>query len=199
MKYPIGIQDFEQIIQEGFAYVDKTDLVYKLAKEGKTYFLSRPRRFGKSLQETKLEDIHKGILKGLYSVFKLADSHLQFVFLTGVTKFSQVSVFSGFNQPQDISMDPRFETICGITTDEMLSIFDKPIQELASINKTGSEEMLAMLKYYNASQFVNYKADIERPLPIDIPERLPYNKRLQLPTQYIQARLPERGGAQWVH
>ena len=49
MKYPIGIQDFEQIIQDGYVYVDKTDLVYKLATEGKIYFLSRPRRFGKSL------------------------------------------------------------------------------------------------------------------------------------------------------
>ena len=47
MKYPIGIQDFAQIIQDGYVYVDKTDLVYKLATEGKIYFLSRPRRFGK--------------------------------------------------------------------------------------------------------------------------------------------------------
>ena len=49
MKYPIGIQTFEQIIEEGYVYVDKTDMVYSLANEGKVYFLSRPRRFGKSL------------------------------------------------------------------------------------------------------------------------------------------------------
>ena len=49
MKYPIGIQSFDQIRQEGFVYVDKTDLVYDLANNGKIYFLSRPRRFGKSL------------------------------------------------------------------------------------------------------------------------------------------------------
>ena len=49
MKYPIGIQDFEKIIQNGYVYVDKTELVYKLANEGHIYFLSRPRRFGKSL------------------------------------------------------------------------------------------------------------------------------------------------------
>ena len=49
MKYPIGIQDFEKIIQDGYVYVDKTELVYKLANEGHIYFLSRPRRFGKSL------------------------------------------------------------------------------------------------------------------------------------------------------
>ncbi len=49
MKYPIGIQTFEQIINDGYVYVDKTDLIYSLATEGKIYFLSRPRRFGKSL------------------------------------------------------------------------------------------------------------------------------------------------------
>lgn len=61
-----------------------------------------------------LEEHHRNILKGFYSVFKAADEHLQFVLLTGVTKFSQVSVFSGFNQPADISMDPRYETLCGL-------------------------------------------------------------------------------------
>ena len=49
MKYPIGIQDFSSIIRDGYVYVDKTDLVYRLATEGKIYFLSRPRRLGKSL------------------------------------------------------------------------------------------------------------------------------------------------------
>ena len=248
MKYPIGIQDFEQIIQDGYVYVDKTDLVYKLVNGGKTYFLSRPRRFGKSLlvstlkyyfqgrkdlfkglaidsletewkehpvfhldfngtnfgndgtlksivegairtwesiwgkdpinddygrrfafvlkkahettgqravvlideydkplldvldtgykglqndQELPLEEIHRNILKGFYSVFKLADQDLQFVLLTGVTKFSQVSVFSGFNQPYDISMDRRYEALCGITTEELLTVFDSSIKELA--------------------------------------------------------------------
>ena len=63
--------------------------------------------------DTSLEDRHRNVLKGFYSVFKVADSHLQFVLLTGVTKFSQVSVFSGFNQPKDISMDARYETLCG--------------------------------------------------------------------------------------
>ena len=51
MKYPIGIQSFDQIIEDGYVYIDKTDLVYRLATEGKIYFLSRPRRFGKSLPE----------------------------------------------------------------------------------------------------------------------------------------------------
>ena len=49
MKYPIGIQSFDQIINDGYVYVDKTELIYRMATEGKIYFLSRPRRFGKSL------------------------------------------------------------------------------------------------------------------------------------------------------
>ena len=61
-----------------------------------------------------LEEHHRNILKGFYSVFKAADADLQFVLLTGVTKFSQVSVFSGFNQPEDISMSRDFESLCGI-------------------------------------------------------------------------------------
>lgn len=60
MKYPIGIQTFEQIIEGGFVYVDKTDLVYKLANEGKIYFLSRPRRFGKSLLLSTLKCYFEG-------------------------------------------------------------------------------------------------------------------------------------------
>ena len=58
-------------------------------------------------------------MKGFYSVFKEADADLQFVLLTGVTKFSQVSVFSGFNQPSDISMDAPYESLCGITEEEL--------------------------------------------------------------------------------
>ena len=56
MKYPIGIQSFDQIINEGFVYIDKTDMVYSLANEGKIYFLSRPRRFGKSLLVSTLKN-----------------------------------------------------------------------------------------------------------------------------------------------
>ena len=68
MKYPIGIQDFESIINGGYVYVDKTALVYRLVTEGKIYFLSRPRRFGKSLLVSTLEAYFKGkkeLFKGL--------------------------------------------------------------------------------------------------------------------------------------
>ncbi|MCI5580255.1 MAG: AAA family ATPase, partial [Phocaeicola plebeius] len=68
MKYPIGIQSFEQIIREGYVYVDKTELVYRMVTEGKIYFLSRPRRFGKSLLVSTLENYFLGrkeLFKGL--------------------------------------------------------------------------------------------------------------------------------------
>ena len=60
MKYPIGIQSFEQLREDGYVYVDKTDLVYKLVTTGKIYFLSRPRRFGKSLLISTLENYFMG-------------------------------------------------------------------------------------------------------------------------------------------
>ena len=68
MKYPIGIQSFDQLINDGYVYVDKTDLVYSLVTEGKIYFLGRPRRFGKSLLVSTLEHYflgHKELFKGL--------------------------------------------------------------------------------------------------------------------------------------
>ena len=343
MKYPIGIQTFEQIIEGGYVYVDKTDLVYSLVTEGKVYFLGRPRRFGKSLlvstlknyflgkkelfkglkidvlekdwlqypvfhidfngsdftQDDKLTEILEGIvatwekiygrsaefsdigrrfahvlkqaheqtgrrcvvlvdeydkplldvldtgrestvdgnrvlmeeknrniLRSFYSTFKSADEDLQFVFLTGVTKFSQVSVFSGFNQPADISMVEDFDTLCGITQEELEYYFAEPITELAKkyhqtvpgtkellkqrydgyhfsprlidvynpfsiLNvfryksmqdywfRTGTPTYLMRLlshspenlneltgKYYDPNEFINYKATVEKPLPM---------------------------------
>ena len=284
MKYPIGIQDFAQIIEDGYVYVDKTDLVYKLVNEGHIYFLSRPRRFGKSLlvstlenyflgkkklfkglaidsletewkeypvfhldfngknftsatelvdtietfiaqqeekygksllaktfgdriayvfekahektgrravvlideydkplldvmntgykgmqngQELPLEEIHRNILKGFYSVFKYADSHLQFVLLTGVTKFSQVSVFSGFNQPKDISFDGRYDGLCGITKDELLSVFKEQIKELGEANGMTEEETIEKLKRkYDGYHFSKRLNDVFNPFSI---------------------------------
>lgn len=282
MKYPIGIQTFEQIIDNGFVYVDKTDLVYKLATEGKIYFLSRPRRFGKSLllstlkcyfegrkelfkglridaletewkqypvfhidfngtnfstagtldkvldyylekwerqlevtgmsQEDRgirfanvlhqahvrtgqpavvlideydkplldvldtglrvksgendmlIEDYNRNVLKAFYSVFKLADAELRFVMLTGVTKFSQVSVFSGFNQPDDISMSGRYDAICGITKEELTTVFAESIKEVAEVNGVTPDEMMEMLrKQYDGYHFSSKMTDIFNP------------------------------------
>lgn len=173
-----------------------------------------------------LEENHRNILKGFYSTFKLADDDLQFVLLTGVTKFSQISVFSGFNQPNDISMDNKFDTLCGITEEEMEQYFHEQIQQLADdfgddyektrsdlkrrfdgyhfsrrmkgvynpfsiLNtffkmeirdywfSTGTPSYLIRLlqdyhenlndltgKYYDESEFVDYRADKEMPLPM---------------------------------
>ncbi len=83
MKYPIGIQTFENIISGGFVYVDKTDMVYSLATEGKVYFLSRPRRFGKSLLLSTLKAYFEG-QKKLFAGLKIAaleqDWHVHKVF-----------------------------------------------------------------------------------------------------------------------
>ena len=284
MKYPIGIQSFEKIIDGGYVYVDKTASVYDMVQNGKVYFLCRPRRFGKSLlvstlkcyfegkkelfkglaidsletewkqypvfhidfngvnftkagilddvlegfverqesiygkddfckttgerfasvlktahektglravvlideydkplldvldqelyanidgQRRKLEDWNREVLKGFYSVFKAADEDLQFVLLTGVTKFSQVSVFSGFNQPDDISMDERYEALCGITEEELYSVFDEPIKTMAQRYKVSEDEMKYKLKRkFDGYHFSPNMLDIYNPFSI---------------------------------
>ena len=285
MKYPIGIQSFDQIIEDGYVYVDKTALVYRLVTEGKIYFLSRPRRFGKSLllstlknyflgrkelfkglaidalekdwltypvfhidfngrdfkregelefaleyyisswerewkveksmsprigdrfirllewvhrqtgrgavvlideydkpmldvldtgvvvmegeNRVSLEERNRDILKSFYSVFKAADEHLQFVLLTGVTKFSQVSVFSGFNQPEDISMSGQFESLCGITQEELESYFAEPMAAMAAKRQCSVDEMKQQLKFqYDGYHFGEELVDIYNPFSL---------------------------------
>ena len=276
MKYPIGIQSFDRIIEDGYVYVDKTELIYNLTHESSIYFLSRPRRFGKSLLvstlknyylgrrelfrglamerletewavhpvfhvdfngavfsnagqleamlrdyvegwermyglvpdkelglglrfrhvlraaheqtgrravvlideydkpildvldvDTSLEDRHRNVLKAFYSVFKAADEHLQFVLLTGVTKFSQVSVFSGFNQPKDISMDGRYEALCGITQDEIDRYFPQPIADMAADYRCTPGEMKQRLKQqYDGYHFSDRLTDVYNPFSL---------------------------------
>ena len=277
MKYPIGIQSFTKIIENGYVYVDKTELIYNLTHEGSIYFLSRPRRFGKSLLvstlenyylghkelfkglamerlekdwavhpvfhidfnstnftnpgeleqkldfyvsrwmnqyglppeiktlgtgdrfvevlraahertgcravvlideydkpildvldvDAALEDRHRNVLKAFYSVFKAADEHLQFVLLTGVTKFSQVSVFSGFNHPKDISMDGRYEALCGITQEEIERYFLQPIADMAVDYRCTPEEMKQRLKLqYDGYHFSDRLTDVYNPFSL---------------------------------
>ena len=284
MKYPIGIQTFEKVINGGYVYVDKTALVYRLVHEGTVYFLGRPRRFGKSLListleayflgrkelfkgfaidaleqewkqypvfhldfntgnylndgtleevidgklsgwekryglETKntdlgqrfqkilhaaheqtglgavvlideydkpildvldldfhvehlgkmmtLEEKHRNILKSFYSTFKGADADLQFVFLTGVTKFSQISMFSGFNQPDDISLNRDYETLCGITKEELETYFVEPIHEMAVKLGCSDERMLERLRQkYDGYHFSDNMVDLFNPFSI---------------------------------
>ncbi len=252
MKYPIGVQSFEKLRQDGCVYVDKTQHVYNLV-QGYCYFLSRPRRFGKSLLVSTLEayflgrkDLFKGLaieelekdwtvypvlylnlnvgnfkddgeletrlnkylktweetyggdsneqslglrfetviknaydktgkkvvvlvdeydkpmldvitnkekldecratLKGFYSALKGQDQYLRFVFLTGVTRFSHVSIFSDLNHLDDISMKKEYAEICGITETELHQYFDESINILASENNLTFQECCGELK-----------------------------------------------------
>lgn len=274
MKYPIGIQDFEDLHRNGYAYVDKTNFVYKLADEGKYYFLSRPRRFGKSLflstleayfqgkkelfeglaiydletewkkypifhidlntanfrekdslytvlndylttweskygtreseatlalrfkgviaraaekegccvvilideydkpilqtlRDPELQAEHRAQLKAFYSVLKTQDRYIKFAFLTGVTKFGKVSVFSDLNNLTDISMDHRYISICGMTEKELLTNFKEGINELAEANGDTEEATIAKLKArYDGYHFEENTVGIYNPFSV---------------------------------
>lgn len=265
MLYPIGIQNFEKIITDGYAYVDKTAQIYGLASTGQYYFLSRPRRFGKSLLVSTMEayfsgkkDLFKGLaidsmekewrvypvlhldltgskytrvedlreklnqhlssweksygveekfedagarfsavidaahrktgekvvilvdeyekpivdnmddeslmerfrreLQGFYSVIKGRDAHIRFAFLTGVTKLGKMSIFSGLNNLNDISMDLSSSDICGISETELRSYFDESVETLASTKEIGKEECYVKLKTLYDGYHFHYKA-----------------------------------------
>ena len=99
-------------------------------------------------------------LKGFYSVLKQSDRYLRFTFVTGVTKFAQVSVFSGFNQPKDISMASEFSDICGITQEELETYFAPEIEAYAP-KHGGRESYLERLKvYYNGYNFTGDKLSV---------------------------------------
>ena len=274
MKYPIGIQNFEKIRREGFVYVDKTALIYKLVNEGNYYFLSRPRRFGKSLLISTLEaylsgkkELFKGLaieelekdwteylifhldlnvgeykteeslyekldafltplerqygtlpslheagqrfeyvigqaykktgkrvvilvdeydkpllatiahselqdsfrttLKAFYGVLKSMDGCIKFALLTGVTKFGKVSVFSDLNNLIDLSMNRRYQSICGITKEEITEYFDESVRELAEGYGMSYDAALARLKEdYDGYHFVNNGVDVYNPFSL---------------------------------
>lgn len=119
-KLPIGIQTFEKLRKGDYLYVDKTDLVWKIASTSTPYFLS-------------------ATLKAFYGVLKSTDRYLRFAFLTGGTKFSQVSVFSDLNQLQDITLWPDYGTLCGITLQELVDTFQPEIETLAVSNSISYE------------------------------------------------------------
>ena len=274
MKYPIGIQNFQSLRMDGYVYVDKTALIYQLADRGRYYFLSRPRRFGKSLLIStmdayfrgqkelfhglaleslekdwtvypvvhidlntgkydsedalfhvlndylcKLEDVYgnypsevtlelrfKGLieriakkhnqrvvilvdeydkpmlqainnpelqdhfrntLKAFYSVLKTQDQYIKFAFLTGVTKFGKVSVFSDLNNLVDISMDARYQSICGISQDELMTYFKPSVQNLADAYGVSFDEAAAKLKKrYDGYHFRQRGVDIYNPFSL---------------------------------
>lgn len=274
MKYPIGIQDFEKLRTNGYSYVDKSRFVYKLATEGEYYFLSRPRRFGKSLflstleayfqgkkelfeglaiydletdwkkypifhidlntanfrekdslytvlndylttweskygtreseatlalrfkgviaraaekegcgvvilideydkpilqtlRTPELQAEHRAQLKAFYSVLKTQDRYIKFAFLTGVTKFGKVSVFSDLNNLTDISMDHRYISICGMTEKELLTNFKEGISELAEANGDSETETIAKISMrYAGYHFEENSEEIYNPFSV---------------------------------
>ena len=239
---PIGIQDFEDLRNRGAVYVDKTHLVYKLATEGKPYFLSRPRRFGKSLLLSTLEayflgkkDLFKGLaienlekdwvqypvikisfgadnypdlnclislensvlseyekkydiavsdsraaprlkniikgayektgkqvvilieeLRSFYSPLKDCDQYIRFLFITGITKVSHVNIFSGLNQLNDISLDKKYSSICGVSESELEKYFMPEIEALAEEQEMNLEETKTKLaQMYDGYHFTH--------------------------------------------
>ena len=273
-KYPIGIQSFENIRKEGYLYVDKTALVYQLVQTGKYYFLSRPRRFGKSLLLSTLqayyegkkdlfeglamaslekdwktypvlhldlnarryEDVHslvailnqhlesweavygdekkdrapeerfayliekicrktgrkvvvlideydkpmlqaihnkelqssyRNILKAFYGVLKSKDAYLQFALLTGVTKFSKVSVFSDLNNIEDITLIRDFAGLCGISEEELYATLSTDIQELAEAVGMSYEDTCRRLKeQYDGYHFAERTSGMYNPFSL---------------------------------
>ena len=116
---------------------------------------------------TDMEDQNRETLKAFYSTFKAADEHLRFVMLTGVTKFSQITVFSGLNQPKDISMDSRYEAICGITEDELHSYFSQEIADLARSWDVSVDEMFELVKRkYDGYHFSPNMTNIYNPFSL---------------------------------
>ena len=118
-------------------------------------------------KDPELLDKNREILKAFYSVFKQTDAYLRFVFLTGVTKFSQISVFSGFNQPKDISMYEKYEALCGITEEELSSYFTGSIREMAESDGCTEEEMQQFLKQrYDGYHFGEKMIDVYNPFSL---------------------------------
>jgi len=103
-------------------------------------------------------------LKSFYSVLKSADAHLRFVFLTGITKFSQVSIFSVLNHLTDISLNKKFAGICGISEAELTNFFEPEIRTLAEeLGKTYDETLAELKKRYNGYHFAKNSEGIYNP------------------------------------
>ena len=272
--YPIGIQTFSEIREKNYLYIDKTEYVYRMTHFAKYVFLSRPRRFGKSLLTSTLHsyfsgrkdlfqglamerlekewieypvlhfdmsmakhvdkerlerlldfmlsdyerafgldatdgdanlrltrlikrayeqtgrqvvvlideydaplldvvhekenlDVLRNVMRNFYSPLKACDPYLKFVFLTGITKFSQLSIFSELNNIKNISMDEPYAAICGITEEEMLTQMQEDMDRLAAKLDVTPEEILEKLKEnYDGYHFTFPSPDIYNPFSL---------------------------------
>jgi hypothetical protein len=120
-----------------------------------------------TIEKSTINSEMRDLLKGFYGVLKSADSYLKFVFLTGVTKFSKVSIFSDLNQLSDISMDKKYAAICGITQAEMEHYLKPEINELAEENGLNYEETLIKLRtMYDGYHFSGKDENIYNPFSL---------------------------------
>jgi hypothetical protein len=120
-----------------------------------------------TIESTVVNENIRDILKGFYGVLKSADANLRFVFLTGVTKFSKVSVFSDLNHLLDISLNEDFAGICGISETELTQYFQPEIKTLAEKDKLSYEETLARLKkHYDGYHFAKQSKDMYNPFSV---------------------------------
>lgn len=114
-----------------------------------------------------LEEHNRKILRSFFSVLKDSDAYLRFVMLTGITKFSQVSVFSGLNNLQDISMAKDYEAICGISEQELTSVFEPSVIKMAQDNGLSSKQMFdALKKRYDGYHFSSQMTDVYNPFSL---------------------------------
>ena len=119
------------------------------------------------MENPTLNDDIRTILKGFYGVLKAEDANLKFVFLTGVTKFSKVSIFSDLNQLIDISLEKQFASVCGISEAELLQNFQPEMQALAKENNLTYDEAFAELKKrYDGYHFAKVSDDIYNPFSV---------------------------------
>ena len=112
-----------------------------------------------TLKKPELNEEYRATLKAFFGCLKSCDAHVKFAFLTGVTKFSQVSVFSDLNHLNDISMTPRFDAICGMTEEELQRTFPREIENLAEKNRQSVEESLAQLKRLYDGYHFSYECE----------------------------------------
>ena len=120
-----------------------------------------------ALGDNALLDDYRKTLKAFYGVLKSSDRYLRFVFLTGVTKFAQVSVFSDLNQLNDISMKPQYATICGITRQELEDTFIPELNQLAEMNELTYEETLnKMTALYDGYHFCEFAEGVFNPFSV---------------------------------
>lgn len=120
-----------------------------------------------AMGDVELQDRFRTILKSMYSVLKTCDAHIRFALLTGVSRFSHVSIFSDLNNLNDITLNNRYATLCGITEEELRSAFAEHIADMAAQKGTDTESILAQLKErYDGYHFTASMVDVYNPFSL---------------------------------